>query len=709
MRSNLSKLDQEIAQLLGIQESYTNNSGIEIFAMPQVFAAVVEELLPAHLKGRVRDESLLQALWEWRYERPLRENLVVWEGKTLNIELRSLGKAWEWTKLRARLKTEEGEVFEADFEIDVASNQMQMPSPTLPDLQANTYKVHTAWRLPLGYHTLTIETALGKWESLVVCAPESLPEIKSKDWGVFAPTYALRSSDDMGAGSYTELEELCLMMAEKGATTVATLPLLPAFLEDWKCDPSPYSPASRLFWNEFYVDPRRAPEWVHTPQAQKIYEDSKHLIEGFRSQEWVPYLEIAHLKRQILMPMAEKFFSSGDQSRLHRAMMERPDIAEYARFRAFTAQRGQSWWVWEDEYKDSIAKAPIDQGLFQLYVYSQLLAVEQLHALADKSASKGMSFYLDLPVGVHSDSYDVWKHKHLYCLKLSAGAPPDPFFTKGQNWGFPPFHPQALHEDRFEHFRQIIRHHLSESSLLRLDHVMGLHRLYVVPHGAEAHEGLYIRFPHEQLYAILMLEASRANARLVGEDLGTVPEEVRLKMNQHQLNRLFVFQYEADAGKPTAVTPPDANTVASLNTHDMPMWAAYWRALDLDDRQSLGLLTPDQRAKEEKSRAQIRTAWVAALKELELLDNVFTEKDESKVLNATLNYLGESSATLVLLNLEDAFFETRPQNTPGTFRERKNWLGRMPQSLKSLELDPKFRMFIETLERSRRDARQKSC
>jgi 4-alpha-glucanotransferase len=195
----------------------------------------------------------------------------------------------------------------------------------------------------------------------------------------------------------------------------------------------------------------------------------------------------------------------------------------------------------------------------------------------------------------------------------------------------------------------------------------------------------------------------------VGEDLGTVPEEVRLKMNEHRLNRLFVFQYEADTAKPAVVAPPDANTVASLNTHDMPMWTAYWRALDLDDRQSLGLLTPEQRAKEEESRAQIRRAWVAVLKELELLDSVFTEKDESKVLNATLNFLGESSATLVLLNLEDAFFETRPQNTPGTFRERKNWLGRMPQPLKSLELDTQFKIFIETLQRSRRDARQKSC
>jgi len=709
MRSNLSNIDQEIAQLLGVQESYVNNSGIEIFVMPQTFSAVIDELLPSHLKGHSRDEAMLLALWNWRYERPIRENLVVWQGQSLEIELRSLGETWKWTKLRARLETENGEVFESDFEIDVDSTQMQMPSPTLLDLQANRYIVQTAWRLPTGYHKLTVETSLGSWESSICCAPETLPALKEKEWGVFAPTYALRSSDDFGSGSYTELEDLCMTMAEQGASTVATLPLLPAFLEDWKCDPSPYSPASRLFWNEFYVDPRKAPEWKQSPEAQAIYESSKHLIEGFRSQEWVPYLEIAQLKREILKPMAEKFFASGNLTRLEKAIQERPNLEEYARFRAYCAQVGQSWWVWADEFKSSIAKAPVNKGLYQLYLYSQLLAIEQLHSLSERASAKGMSFYLDLPVGVHSDSYDVWKYQSLYCLNLSAGAPPDPFFTKGQNWGFPPFHPQALHEDRFEHFRQIIRHHLSESSLLRLDHVMGLHRIYVVPNGAQPNEGVYIRFPFQQLYAVLLLEASRAQARLVGEDLGTVPEEVRLKMNQHQLNRLFVFQYEANADKPAAVSPPDSNTVASLNTHDMPMWAAYWRALDLDDRQDLGLLNAESVKAEEKARLKVRNAWVAHLKELDLLDGVFTERDESRVLTATMAYLGESEAALVLMNLEDTYLETRPQNTPGTYRERKNWLGRMPMTLKVLGQDAKFKLLIESLQRSRRDASQKSC
>lgn len=707
MKSNLIAIDQEMAQILGIQESYVKDNGLEIFVMPQVFESIFESLVPEPFKGRSRDLTLLQNLWEWRYSKPCPENIVVWENSFLSFEMRQLNKELESLQVKLTLQTELGEVFEADFELSEAV--LHMPSPNLPDLKAYNYQLQTAWKLPFGYHNLKVETNQGVWHSQVISSPEKLNSFQSKDWGVFVPTYALRSSDDMGVGSYKELQELSLLMAKNGANTVATLPLLPVFLEEWKCDPNPYSPASRLFWNEFYVDPRQAPEWQNCKKAQKIYNDSKAIIERFRTQEWVPYLEIAKLKREILQPMAEEFFSVPNNERLKKSLIDHPELEEYARFRAYTMQRGESWRTWEAEYKKSLEDAPVSKELFQLFLYSQILALEQLHGLSQKSKSLGMNFYLDLPMGVHSDSYDVWKHSQLYCTQLSAGAPPDLLFTKGQNWGFPPFHPQTLHQDRFNHFQKIIRHHLSETSLLRLDHVMGLHRLYVIPNGFGAHEGAYIRFPFKELYATLLLEASRVGARLVGEDLGTVPEEVRIKMNQHQLDRLFVFQNEANSFKEKAITPPHSNTVSCLNTLDMPMWASYWRGLDLKDRLELGLLNAETLITESANREKIKKAWVTHLKELSLLGENFGIKDESQVLGATLAYLGESESALVLFNLEDAFFETRPQNTPGTFKERPNWQGRMKHTLKAMEQDPQLRSMIYFLQRSRGDARQKSC
>jgi 4-alpha-glucanotransferase len=327
-----------------------------------------------------------------------------------------------------------------------------------------------------------------------------------------------------------------------------------------------------------------------------------------------------------------------------------------------------------------------------------MLAMEQIEDLAQSCRDKGLSFYLDLPVGVHSDSYDVWKNPSLYCLGLSAGAPPDSFFTKGQNWGFPPFRPLELEAHHFAHFRDVIRHHMSQASLLRLDHVMGLHRLYVVPQGLSADRGGYIRFPAEALYAVFLLEAARVGARMVGEDLGTVPDEVRESMTAHHLSRLFVFQYEASPAREGVIPHPASNTVASLNTHDMPMWASYWQGLDIPDRKDLGLLDDEGVIQERAARAQLNKKWVQTLESSGWLRPGASLQD---IFKATMSSLARSEAELVLVTLEDAWLEERPQNTPGTHLERKNWQRKCRRSLEEITRDIELRHFLEHLTKLR--------
>ena len=686
----MKPLENAFASVLGIQISYVNNDGVEVFLNRDVFDKVARELLPPSLSFEGEwDEAFLEKYMRLRYARRLPHNAVAWIDEELVVVCHSLEEN-PFTSLSGEVLLDDGtrKTFEAD---DILWKQVPShaaPFFAQPLLEA---RVATGLKLKAGYHLL--RSSDGE-SSQIIVAPRSLASATEKTWGAFAPTYALRSENDWGSGSYSELGELAMWLAGLGAKTVATLPLLPSFLEDWKSDPSPYSPASRLFWNEFYVDPTRSPEWDYSPRAREVFEKSSSKIREWKSAEYVPYYEIAQLKREVIGELAKTYFSVGDKKRLERALTEKPRLMDYARFRAHSFATKNSWWSWSDDDKRSLEGTSIDETMVQFYAYSQMLALEQVSELAASCRDKGLSFYLDLPVGVHSDGYDVWKNPTLYCLRLSAGAPPDPFFTKGQNWGFPPFRPSSLVSDGFVHFKEILKHHLSQASLLRLDHVMGLHRIYVVPHGVEADRGAYIRFPFEELYATLLLEASRANARLVGEDLGTVPEEVRLAMNEHLLSRLFVFQYEAHPSNEKVVDAAASNTVATLDTHDMPMFAAYWQGLDVPDRIALGLLNDVSSKQEAETRAQIRSAWLKVL-------GLKSEAPLKIIFEKTMLFLGASDAELALVTLEDAWLEERPQNTPGTWKERRNWERKTLRTIEEMQSDGHLKEFLRKLAQSR--------
>jgi len=170
-----------------------------------------------------------------------------------------------------------------------------------------------------------------------------------------------------------------------------------------------------------------------------------------------------------------------------------------------------------------------------------------MQALSSTARSRGMKLYLDLPLGVHPEGFDVWRERKLFALDTSGGAPPDAFFTKGQNWGFPPLHPEAMRKQGYRYLIDCLRHLLQDASVLRIDHVMGLHRLYWIPKGLEAFQGVYVRYPAEELYAILCVESQRHQALIVGEDLGTVPRHVPTAMARHGVDRTYVVQFELTA------------------------------------------------------------------------------------------------------------------------------------------------------------------
>src|SRR6185503_6596594 len=262
-------------------------------------------------------------------------------------------------------------------------------------------------------------------------------------------------------------------------------------------------------------------------------------------------------------------------------------------------------------------------------------------------------------------------------LDLSAGAPPDALFLGGQNWGLPPLSPAALRRNRYKYFIDCVRHHMSVAGMLRIDHVMGLFRLYCVPHGRPATDGVYIRYPHEDLIAILTLESLRNVCIIAGEDLGTVPDHVRPTMTKHGMFRLHVGQWAFPSHPGAAPEPSPAEAVASLNTHDTATFAGWWRSADIDDKRDLGLINDHQAADERRVREEQKTAILAYARE-HAIDQARDElTDVERAMVAMTTDLANGPAEIVLVALDDLVLDPVPHNVPGTVTERPNWQRRV--------------------------------
>ena len=562
-----------------------------------------------------------------------------------------------------------------DGKLDVSG--LRLPPRSKPALVLDDGE-STSWpppQLPAGYHRLTVTSGGGTHESLVISAPVRAHfPLTDRTWGVFAPVYALHSKRSLGAGDLTDFESLVQWMQELGGRVAATLPLLSNFMEE-PCDPSPYAPASRIFWNEFYVDPLRAQEFEVSTEARKLAGARPR-----RRTAFVEYRATMARKRPIIEALAKTFFAEGSAARrdgFATFLRSNPAVEEYARFRAVTDRRREGWTAWPARLRDGVIRNDdYDHDVRRYHLYAQWLVEEQLEQLAERVKGPGGLLYLDLPLGLHPDSYDTWRHRDFFVQGMAGGAPPDPVFTKGQNWGFPPMHPRAMRANRHQYTIAFIRNHLRHAGLLRVDHVMGLHRLYWIPEGASGAHGVYVEYPAEELYAILSLESHRNNAGIVGENLGTVPPEVNASLARHNIRQMYVVQYEiVEEGKRATLRDPAAGSVASLNTHDMPPFHAFLEGMDIPDRVDLKFLDQKGAQFERKRRAQLRKALVKFL----------GKGSPGELLSGCLEFLGKSRAGIVLVNIEDLWQETQPQNTPATTsQQRPNWRRRIRYSVEQL-------------------------
>ncbi len=671
---------RELAHIAGIDAEYTSWDGRPTAASEDSVLAVLRSLAPdlgVQFAGSEDAPHAIEVLERERWNEIVAPVVIGWDGAVVVPFAVPADDDLPW---EVEVTTEGGQLVRAHGRLfDLPGDSHAWPGGAVHCIRRAT--VFTG---ETGYHSVRWRAGGGQGEVFAISAPTRAwggPGEGARRWGVFAPVYGLASHETGQAGDLGTLRRLFAEVERRGGRYVATLPILAQFLDE-PCMFSPYSPASRLYWNEMFLDlgPLAQRVGIEAPTAPP-------LVAGSR----IDYRTQYHWRRHVLDPIAQRMLADPTLSHEIDRWAHATGAYDYAAFRAIGEHRRTGWGQWPSPWRDSVPlietradaiSLGADGARLATHVAAQWAMQQQLEALG---AGK-VGLYLDLPVGVNCDAYEVWRHRNLFLIDVAAGAPPDPLFLGGQNWGLPPLSPIALRRDRYRYFIRCVQHHMKVASMLRIDHVMGMFRLYCVPQGRPATDGVYLRYPYEELFAILSLESHRNQCALVGEDLGTVPPQVRPAMDRHGMFRLHVGQwfFPSSVGKRPEPAPPPS--VASLNTHDTATFAGWWRGADIDDRRDLELITSEQEATERSERAAQRTALLAYVQVSPsgiAVGDPLTDVERAMV-GATTD-LAVGPAEVVLVALDDLVLEPFPHNVPGTVEQRPNWQRRVDRWADALD------------------------
>ena len=694
-----TKLLHNLARLYDVQTVYRDGLGELREAPPEAILSALRSLgAPIETLKDVPNarRQQRQALWQCAIE-PV---IIAWQGDPLKVKVRLPDRLAE-TRPKYQIVLENGRRLAGEFRDEPST------SPQRREVEGARYIIRRLFiqkSIPLGYHRLHLQLDDLQLESYLFSAPlhtYAPADSSAKHWGVFCPLYALWSARSWGAGDFSDLATLVDFVGALNGGAVATLPMLASFLDE-PFDPSPYSPVSRLFWNEFFLDVTKIPELSECSAARAMcnavaFQDA---LASARSANLVDYRKVMTLKRKVLEALLRFLLGQASERResFEKFAATHPRARDYAAFRAKVERERKSWHAWEPVRRDgALSPNDYDETARQYHLYVQWQCAEQTRLLRDHARACGTALYLDFPLGVNRDGYDVWRHRDLFVLGASGGAPPDGLFTKGQNWGFPPLHPEAIRQQGYRYYIDCLRQHMACAGMLRIDHVMGWHRAFWVPDGFGATDGLYVHYRAQEFYAILSLESHRHRVRIVGENLGTVPTYVNEALARHKILGMHIGQFAVNVDAEKALDRVPENTVAGLNTHDTATFMSFWSGTDIQDRVALALLDETQARNERQYRAAQREALIGFLRSHDCLGQ---DASEAAVLQAWLTFLARQGEVFMLVNLEDLWLEAAPQNTPGTFNERPNWQRKARFSIEEIR---EMSALVETL----RDIRDK--
>ncbi|WP_462329903.1 malto-oligosyltrehalose synthase [Thiohalocapsa halophila] len=589
----------------------------------------------------------------------------------------------------------------------------------------------------LGYHRFALyadsagSDARPLAETTVIVAPRRCWQPDrgpARGWGLVTQLPTLRSARNWGIGDFTDLTRLAALAAEAGAGMLALSPLHALFLtETERCDP--YGPASRRWLSPLYIDVEAVPELTEC-EAVRARIDGDDFQAGLRALRGAPLIDyggVARAKLDILERLYRHFRSEhlaadSERAQTFRAFMQAggADLHRFALFQALAeylaseapaapaadtpaAADSDPFAHWPADYRDP--GSPAVQAFarehaerVEFFAWLQWLARQQLDAAAARCEALGMQhgLCLDLAVGAAPDGADRWSAPASYVSGVHVGAPPDDFSPKGQNWQVLAWHPQRLREAAYLPFADELRANMRAAGALRIDHVMGLMRLFLVPAGTDPAAATYVAYPFRDLLGVLALESVRNRCLIIGEDLGTVPEAVRAAIPDWGIlsTRVFYFERDADGG----FLPPEdyePNALVTAGTHDLPPLAGFWAGVDLEHRRELDLF-PSAADYTERllARTNDRARLLLALARADLLpadgetDPVALPELTPEHIAAVQRYLARTPSKLLLVQTADLLGEAEQVNLPGSSGRHPNWRRRQPLELEHWLAEP---------------------
>ncbi|MER6276093.1 4-alpha-glucanotransferase [Streptomyces sp900105245] len=575
--------------------------------------------------------------------------------------------------------------------------------------------------LPLGVHRLTAHAPDGRTgRAHLVVAPDRLPTPPGRSSGVLVQLYSLLSHRSWGMGDLGDLAELASWAGRTAGAGFVQVNPLHAAVPGAPTDPSPYRPSSRRFPDPVHLRIEEIPEFGYVEDRERLnalLERAGRLREDVLDKgALIDRDAVWELKREALDLVLAVPLGPGRQAAYDdfRAAHGRA-LDDHATWCALAEVYGSDWHGWPDGLRDprspATARARAElAGRVDFHARLAWLTDGQLRAAQRAARDAGMPVGIvhDLAVGVHPVGADAWAQQDVFAAGMSVGAPPDAFNARGQDWGLPPWRPDRLAASGHAPYRELLRALFRYAGALRIDHVMGLFRLWWVPQGSPPTEGTYVRHDADAMLAILALEATRAGAVVIGEDLGTVEPGVREALQRRGVLGTSVLWFERDWEGDGHPLPPErwrADCLATATTHDLPPTAARLTGDHVDLRDRLGLLT--RSAAEEHAEAAADTAeWLALLGSLGLLDSPAAGppgSDEEEEIRAVHRFLLRTPARLIGVWLPDGVGDRRPQNLPGTWDQYPNWRlpiadreGR-PVPLEELTASPRLRGLLEVL------------
>ncbi len=582
--------------------------------------------------------------------------------------------------------------------------------------------------LEIGYYTLKLDTGKNTFNTRLIVHPFNayLPDLlkEKKLWGLGVNLFEINSSKNQGIGDFTDLKSITHWVGKELNGDFVAINPLHATTNQYPLKISPYAPLSRFYLNPIYLDLRAV------TNSENISSSVVSRVEELKKERFINYDAIYEIKHSVLKKAFEDFYnkeyiSGTHEAELFRKYMEREGrlLHEYALFMALLEhfkKRGLNNWAdWPSGFRspeDFLIKDFEKRNEMEIlyHKYTQWLLESELEKAQKHARDSGMAIglYRDMAVGSVSEGADVWANQDIFVNGCSVGAPPDTFSPLGQNWGFPPICPSQLRKKGYEFFINLIRKNLYSGGALRIDHALGLFRLYWIPDGFPPDKGVYIKYPAEELLKIIALESVRQKAVIVAEDLGTVPDEVRSMLHQYGMLsfRLLYFEKDYSTGE---YLPPSAYpdmAIVSTTTHDLPTIYGFWEGNDIKIKEKLNRY-PSQDALAEDIRQRQYDRWrlLRALKNEGLLpEGIGDNPDKIDQMTEPLciaiyKYLARTPSKLLMVNLNDIIGIKEQTNLPGTLTEYPNWQRKHPIMLEDIVKRP-----FSWLKQLRNSSRHKS-